>query len=84
MAAGTPVVASALPGYRNVATDGVDAVLVPPGDPDALATALSQVINDEALASRLVAAGADRADELAMSKLATCYTAIYHELVARR
>ena len=35
MAAGTPVVASALPGYRNVATDGVDAVLVPPGDPDA-------------------------------------------------
>ena len=28
MAAGTPVVASALPGYRNVATDGVDAVLI--------------------------------------------------------
>ena len=40
MAAGTPVVASALDGYRNVATDGVDAVLVPPGDPDALAAAL--------------------------------------------
>ena len=37
MAAGTPVVASALDGYRNVATDGVDAVLVEPGDADALA-----------------------------------------------
>jgi phosphatidylinositol alpha-mannosyltransferase len=84
MAAGTPVVASALPGYRNVATDGVDAVLVAPGEPDALAAALSRVIRDEALASRLVAAGADRADDFAMSKLATRYTAIYHELVARR
>ena len=39
MAAGTPVVASALDGYRNVATDGVDALLVPPGDADALADA---------------------------------------------
>ncbi len=84
MAAGTPVVASALPGYRNVATDGVDALLVPPGEPDALAAALSLVISDGALASRLVAAGADRADEFAMSKLATLYTAIYRELVDGR
>ena len=59
MAAGTPVVASALPGYRNVATDGVDAVLVAPGDADALAAALTRVINDEELAARLVAAGSD-------------------------
>ena len=84
MAAGTPVVASALPGYRNVATDGVDAVLVPPGDADALAVALARVINDEALASRLIVAGGKRADELAMSKLATRYIAIYQELAARR
>ena len=37
MAAGTAIVASALDGYRNVATDGVDALLVEPGDVDALA-----------------------------------------------
>ena len=40
MAAGTCVVASALDGYRNVATDGVDSLLVPPGDADALAAAI--------------------------------------------
>lgn len=84
MAADTPVVASALPGYRNVATDGVNAVLVPPGDPDALAAALNRVITDHDLASRLAAAGAARADELSMSKLAEAYTAIYHDLIARR
>jgi phosphatidylinositol alpha-mannosyltransferase len=83
MAAGTPVVASALPGYRNVATDGVDALLVAPGDPHALAGALTAVIDDADLASRLVAAGCRRADELAMSTLAGLYTAIYHQVMAR-
>ncbi len=37
MAAGTPVVASDLVGYRNVARPDQDALLVPPGDPVALA-----------------------------------------------
>ena len=32
MAAGTPVVASDLPGYRNVAVNGDEAFLVPPGE----------------------------------------------------
>ena len=84
MAAGTPVVASALPGYRNVATDGVDAVLVEPGDPDALAAALTRVLDDGELSARLVAAGTSRADELSMSKLAARYTAIYHTVLARQ
>ena len=34
-AAGTPVLASAIAGYAEVVTDGVDGVLVPPGDPQA-------------------------------------------------
>lgn len=84
MAAGTPVVASALDGYRNVATDGVDAVLMPPGDADALAKALAGVLGDGALAEELRANGHRRADDLAMSKLAARYVAIYRELVAAR
>ncbi len=43
MAANTAIVASALDGYRNVATDDVDALLVEPGDVDALADALQRV-----------------------------------------
>ena len=82
MAAGTPVVASALDGYRNVATDGVDALLVEPGDPDALAGALRRVITDAALAERLVAAGSRRADEFAMAELARRYAEIYADLTA--
>ncbi len=81
MAAGTPVVASALDGYRNVATDGVDAVLVPPGDVEALATALRRVLQDRTLAAQLVAHGTRRADDFAMSRLAAEYVAIYDQLV---
>lgn len=80
MAAGTPVVASALDGYRNVATDDVDAVLVAPGDPVALAAALDRVLGDPALAARLTAAGATRAERFAMGALAERYAAIYGDL----
>ena len=57
MAAGVPVVASDIEGYRQVATDGLDAVLVPPGDAAALAVALGRVLDDDGLALRLAAAG---------------------------
>lgn len=82
MAAGTPVVASSLEGYRNVATDGVDALLVPPSDPDALAAALTRVLTERDLAARLVAAGARRADQFAMSTLAARYVDIYERIAS--
>jgi phosphatidylinositol alpha-mannosyltransferase len=42
-AAGTPVVASNIAGYRDVVRDGVDGVLVPPADAQALAEALREL-----------------------------------------
>ena len=47
MAAHTPIVASNLHGYANVARAGHDAVLVDPDDSAALAGALSSVIGDD-------------------------------------
>jgi phosphatidylinositol alpha-mannosyltransferase len=80
MAAGTAVVASALDGYRNVATDGVDARLVVPGDVDDLGRALTQVLSDQALRRRLVDAGARRAQEFSMETLAQAYLDRYRRL----
>jgi phosphatidyl-myo-inositol alpha-mannosyltransferase len=42
-AAGTPVIASDIAGYSDVVTDGVDGILVPPGDAQRLAEALHDV-----------------------------------------
>jgi phosphatidylinositol alpha-mannosyltransferase len=81
MSAQTPIVASALDGYRNVARDGVDAVLTPPGDDKALAAALGSVLEDTALSSRLVAAGEQRACEFAMDRLADRYVELYSRII---
>ncbi len=77
MAAGATVVASALPGYRNVATNEVDALLVEPGDPRQLADALDRVLRDETLATSLRAAGTARAEDFSMARLADRYLEIY-------
>lgn len=82
MAAGTPVVASALDGYRNVVTDGVDALLTPPGDVDALAGALRRVLDEPGTAGRLVAAGSRRAEHFSMTALAEIYLEMSRQLVA--
>jgi phosphatidylinositol alpha-mannosyltransferase len=83
MAAGATVVASALDGYRNVATDGVDALLVPPGDPVALAAGITTAITDRVLAERLCAAGDVRAQRFSMRALADAYVEIYRRLAER-
>lgn len=57
MAVGTPVVATNIPGYASVATDGEDSLLVPPRDYDRLAEALRRVMGDESLRKKLSLAG---------------------------
>jgi phosphatidylinositol alpha-mannosyltransferase len=81
MAAGAAVVASALDGYRNVATDGVDAVLTPPGDADALGAALARVLDDDGLRGDLVAAGERQALRFSMTRLAEAYLERYQRVI---
>ncbi|HZB71078.1 MAG TPA: glycosyltransferase, partial [Acidimicrobiales bacterium] len=80
MAAATPIVASDLPGYRNVARPGAEALLVPPGDAGALATALREVLTSAGRARELVAAGESRAEALSMDRLAERYLELYAAL----
>jgi glycosyltransferase involved in cell wall biosynthesis len=53
MAAGIPVVSSAVGGMPESVRDGVSGLLVPPGDPPGLAAALLRLLEDPALRSRL-------------------------------
>ena len=77
MAAGTAVVASDIDGYRNVARDGVDAMLVAPHDSEALRAALRRLLDDTDLRAGLVVGGHKRAEEFSMSRLAQRYVALY-------
>jgi glycosyltransferase involved in cell wall biosynthesis len=60
MAAARPVVASAVGGTPEAVVDGETGVLVPPGDADALAAALADVLADPARARTLGEAGRER------------------------
>jgi phosphatidyl-myo-inositol alpha-mannosyltransferase len=84
MASGCALVASDLDGHRNVATDGVDALLAPVGDPAALAKVLRSVLDDDALRAELVAGGRRRAEELSMVHLAQRYVEIYEAVTVGR
>ena len=53
MAAGRAVVASRVAGIPDVVTDGVDGILVAPGDASGLAAALARLAGDPALRQRL-------------------------------
>lgn len=53
MACGRPVVAAAAGGLPEMIEDGVDGVLVPPGDPAALASAIARLLDDASLRRRL-------------------------------
>lgn len=57
MASGVPVVGSRLAGIREVLEDGVTGLLVPPGDPPALAAGLVRLLRDPALGGHLGEAG---------------------------
>jgi glycosyltransferase involved in cell wall biosynthesis len=47
LACGTPVVASSVGGLKEVVRDGENGLLVSPGDPDAVATALKRLLNPD-------------------------------------
>jgi len=57
IACGTPLVTADTPAARELLTEGESALLVPPGDPDALASALRRLAGDPELADRLSAGG---------------------------
>jgi len=60
IAVGTPVVATAVGGNPEVITDGVEGLLIPPGDPAALAAAVRRILSDPALAAQMGLAGLHR------------------------
>lgn len=82
MAAGVPVVASDLPGYRAVLRDGAAGRLSPPGDPVALADALYGLLNDEAERRRLAQAGIAAAAELSWTRITDRIIETYEDAIA--
>lgn len=85
MAAGIPVVSSAIGGTEELIDDGRSGLLVPPGDAAALTAALRRVLGDRQLREELAAAARERVDSgLRREQNAERVAAVYRELLADR
>ncbi|MGA9859419.1 MAG: glycosyltransferase [Solirubrobacteraceae bacterium] len=81
-AAGTPVVASDIAGYRDVVRDGVDGVLVPPADPQALAETLRDLWEEPERRVSMSAAAAADVQRFAWEHVAAEVLEAYEDAVA--
>lgn len=82
-AAGLPVVATAVGGTPQQVREGVEGMLVPPGDPEALASALVAVASDKKLRTNMATAAAERARAYDIREAMTVQERAYSRLAGR-
>lgn len=80
-AAGTPVIASAIAGYSDVVTDGVDGILVPPADPQRLAEELQRVHHEPERLRAMGEAARHSAQRYAWPRVADQVTEVYERAI---
>jgi phosphatidylinositol alpha-mannosyltransferase len=81
-AAGTPAIASAIAGYSDVVNDGVDGVLVPPGDAQRLAEELQRAHHEPERLASMGRAARRSAERYAWPHIADRVTAVYERALA--
>ena len=83
MAAGTPIVASDIHGYKGVVRRGREGLLVPPRDHKGLAEAIGKLLDDPEMRARMGAAGQVRAEDFSWPRV-TAKVEEYYGFVIRR
>ncbi|HLZ27883.1 MAG TPA: glycosyltransferase family 4 protein [Chloroflexota bacterium] len=84
MAAGAPIVASDIPGYRDVVSDGVEGLLVEPRNPGAVADGLCRLLGNPELRASMRRAGQAKAQQYDWPRVATQVLDYYFEVLERR
>jgi glycosyltransferase involved in cell wall biosynthesis len=84
MAAGKPVVASAVGGLTELVVDGGTGIHVPPGDVPALRDALERIVADAPLRARLGAAGRERARMYSLDRAAAAWEQVFSDVLETR
>jgi glycosyltransferase involved in cell wall biosynthesis len=85
MRAGLPVVSTDCPlGPGEIITHGVDGLLVPPGDSDAMAAALLGLINDDDRRHAMGSAALHTARHYDPDRIARLCAALFEQLLAER
>jgi glycogen synthase len=83
MASARPVIATATGGIVDMIADGVNGLLIPPGDEDRLGAAMGRLLNDGDLRGRLAAAGRERVLQFTASSVVERLEAVYARVAPR-
>jgi glycosyltransferase involved in cell wall biosynthesis len=81
MLLGRPIVASDIPAHREFVTNGVDGLLVPPADAEALADAIARLLRDPREAAAIARRAAESAARFDIRRTTTELEAIYDEVI---
>jgi len=82
MILGRAIIATTGSGFNEVLTDGVDGLLVPPGDPTALAEAAIRALGDRSLLARVGQAARRRAADFTVDAMANHLMEVYGGLAS--
>ena len=83
-ACGKPLIATDVPGCRDIVTHGVNGLLVPARDSSALAAAIDSLLGDSSLRAAMGVAGREAVTRMfSVEKVAGQVVALYRELLAR-
>lgn len=69
-------------GPRDIIRHAVDGLLVPPGDPAALAGALASIMGDQALRRRLAHRAGEAAERFSLEKIAAMWESLFCDVAA--
>jgi phosphatidylinositol alpha-mannosyltransferase len=83
MAAGAPIVASDIHGYKGVVRRGEQGLLVEPGDPRELAAAIGELLVDDRLRAEMSANGLARAETFSWERITERVEAYYGFVIRR-
>jgi phosphatidylinositol alpha-mannosyltransferase len=84
MAAGAPVMASRIPGYESVVTDGVDGVLIDPRNETTFSEALISLLKDKPRRDRLARTGRENVERYRWEQVTSEILDVYRGAMASR
>ncbi|MDI6840582.1 MAG: glycosyltransferase family 4 protein [bacterium] len=84
MASGKPVVATNIPGYREVITNGLNGILVEPKNPKSIADAIIGIFKNNELRTRLAKEGREAALRYSWDKVTRKIEQFYYEIAEKK